>query len=161
MSGYEDIDRITQIRATTFSFSEAETERILFPQTAASFPIRASQDCYSTTLEHLRKKETRYFLHGTVLSQYWRNSRIPRGLRINKEPTLGRDNVDFCKKWCAILNRASLDLMLLVIENENDKLDKIRTEIASLHEEIAEKLSHDTVKDMVADCDLKIATYRK
>lgn len=41
-------------------------------------------------------------LHSSTLSQYWRNKRIPKGLRINK--ALSSNNPAFCKKWCEVLN---------------------------------------------------------
>lgn len=156
---YDEIDRLTQERATTFTFSESESEKILFPQ--AAFTQGACSESFSTLLEQLRRKETRSLLHGTVLSQYWRNSRIPRGLRIYKEPTLGRDNPEFCKKWCSILNKCSLDLMLLVIENENAKLSKVRMEINILEREMSDELSSDRLHEIVDDCNNKMETYKR
>lgn len=156
---YDEFDKLTEAKATTFTFSESDTQRILFPQ--VSFSQDACMDSYPTRLEQLRKKETRSLLHGSVLSQYWRNCRIPRGLRIYKEPTLGRDNAEFCKKWCAILNKCSLDLMLLVIENENEKLEKVRAEMDTLRKEMTEKLPADRLKSIAEDCDKKIETYKR
>lgn len=153
---YEKVNRLTTARATIFTFSDSESRKILFPQ--VPFSQGACMETYSTLLEQLLKRETRSLLHGTVLSQYWCNSRIPGGLRINKEPTLGRENTDFCKKWCAILNKCSLELMLLVIENE--KLAKTCSEIATLQQEMTEKLSRDKLKDIGADCDKRIETYK-
>lgn len=118
-------------------------------------------DTYPTVLEKLHKKETRSLLHGLVLSQYYCNSRIPRGLQIYKEPTLGRNNAEFCKKWCAILNKCSLDLMLLVIENENDKMENVRTEIDTLRKEMSEVLPAEKFKSIIKDCEEKIQTYKR
>lgn len=155
---YDEVDKLTEVRATTFTFSDAESRRILFPEVPFSSETQA--ESYPTILEQIRKKETRSLLHGTVLSQYWRNSRIPRGLRINKEPTLGRENAEFCKKWCAILNKCSLDLMLLVIENENEKLLNIRKDLNSLTKDMKDTLSPDKFKDIMEDCDRKIERYK-
>lgn len=155
---YDEVDKLTEVRATTFTFSDAESRRILFPE--VHFSSVTQTESYPIVMEQIRKKETRSLLHGTVLSQYWRNSRIPRGLRINKEPTLGRDNAEFCKKWCAILNKCSLDLMLLVIENENEKLLNIRKDLDKLTKDMKDTLSLEKFKDIIEDCDRKIEKYK-
>lgn len=46
-----------------------------------------------------------------------------------KEPIMGQDDPKVCKKWCDILNRCSLDLVLLVIENQNKRLVMVYQEI--------------------------------
>ncbi|KAI7802501.1 putative zonadhesin-like [Triplophysa rosa] len=79
--------------------------------------------------KYLSEKEIRYTLHGSTPSEYWRASRIPRGLRIQKAPTIGGGDPEFCKKWCEIMNKASLDLTLLVIEFTQKELKKVREEI--------------------------------
>ncbi len=76
--------------------------------------------------KYLLQKETRLTLHGTILSEYWRASRIPGGLRIQKSPTIGGEDPDFCKRWCKIMNKASLDLILLVVEYTQKELKKIK-----------------------------------
>lgn len=156
---YDEVDRLTDARATTFTFTQAESERILFPE--MPFSQEAQTESYPIILEQMRKKETRYLLTGTTLSQYYRQSRIPRGLRIKKIPTLGRENPEFCKKWCSILNRCSLDLMLLVIENENEKLINIRKDLDNLQKDMTEALSPEKLQEIVADCDTKMETYRR
>ncbi len=79
--------------------------------------------------KHLLEKEIQYTLHGSTLSEYWRASRIPRGLRIQKTPTIGVGDPWFCKKWCEIMNKVSLDPTLLVIEFTQKELKKVREEI--------------------------------
>lgn len=111
-------------------------------------------------LENLCKKETRMLLHGSVLSHYWQNKRIPRGLRIMKEPTLGQDDPEFHKRWCDILNKCSLDLMLLVIDNQNKRLAMIRQEIADLEAQFKSKFSSVQLKELLEKCDVQINTYK-
>ncbi len=62
---------------------------------------------------------------------------IPRGLRIAKFPSFGQDNTDFKRKWEAILNKCSLYLILLLIE----EVKKERTELHHHIEEVKQKLS--------------------
>lgn len=71
----------------------------------------------------------------TTLSDYWREKMIPRGLRIKKFPSFGAEDSEFKEKWEAILNKFSLDLMLLLIQEA--KKQKTLNEIANLKEEIS------------------------
>lgn len=112
-------------------------------------------------LEYLKKKETRYVLHGSTLSQYYRNKRIPRGLRIIKEPTIGRQDDAFCDKWCDILNKCSLDLMLLVIEHVNTELSKVRGEVINLEKEMKDKCDAGQLKDIHEHCTSLLEGYKK
>ena len=59
------------------------------------------------------------------------------------------------------MNKCSLDLMLLVIDNENDKLSKLRTEIGALETELSDKLSSDKLKEIADDCAKKMETYKR
>ena len=52
-------------------------------------------------------KETRLFMHGSTLSQYWRDKKIPRGLRISQQQgdqmrTLLNDEESFSVKTSSI-----------------------------------------------------------
>lgn len=55
-------------------------------------------------------------LHVTTLSEYYRAQRIPRVLRTHLRPSLLPHNTDFCKKFEAISNKFSFDIILLNIE---------------------------------------------
>lgn len=55
--------------------------------------------------------------------------RTPRSLRIQKAPILERKSEDLCKKFCEILNKVSLDLVVLVIVYTQDNTQRLRTEI--------------------------------
>lgn len=156
---YEDIDKLTEARASTFVYSDADSEKILFPPDSS-----LSADTFgpfAQRLEYLKKKETRYVLHGSTLSQYWRNKRIPRGLRINKEPTIGRHSDTFCEKWCEVLNKCALDLMLLVIEHVNEELSKVRTEVIDLQNDMKSKLDDKQLKDINDRCTALLEGYKK
>ncbi|KAJ8391353.1 hypothetical protein AAFF_G00089830 [Aldrovandia affinis] len=109
MANFAEINKLTNIQANTKTFTCQDIEAILFPS------MGAMDDSINDSMETLSKKLT-YLLHGTTLSEYIRAKRIPRGLRIQKKPTLGYTDDNFCIKWCEILNKASLDLTALIIE---------------------------------------------
>lgn len=142
MSSFKEINQLTDCKATSFTFGLEDSQNILFPrdETNALQPedIEFSMKGY----KYLMEKEIRYNLHGSTLSEYWRASRIPRGLRIQKAPTIGREDPAFCNRWCEIMNKASLDLTLLVIEFTQKELlktkqdiDEIQTSIIDSHDE--------------------------
>ena len=83
-------------------------------------------------MTYLERKDIRLKWHEIALSEYWRNKQIPRGLRINKKPTLGNQDPEFRKKWEQILNKCSMDLMLLIIEQSKQESSKIKTELQEL-----------------------------
>lgn len=76
------------------------------------------EDLHGTFIKMKKQiqKDVKLELNAITLSDYWIHGLIPRGLRIRKFPALGMDNKEF-REWEAILNKCSLDLMLLLIEN--------------------------------------------
>lgn len=156
---YEEVERLTDARANVFAYTEEDSEQILFPALTMEMPVD-SLEAQCSRLERLRKKEIRALLHGSTLSQYWRNKRIPRGLRIGKVPTLGREDPELCRKWCDILNKCSLDLMLLVIEHQNKKLATVKKDIADLETELKTKFSSAQLKELLQKCDEQISAYK-
>lgn len=54
---------------------------------------------------------------------------IPKGLRLNKFLSFGYDNLEFKDKWEAILNKCSLDLILLLIEEVRKQKSVLQSQI--------------------------------
>lgn len=127
MTSFEEINALTVTGAETFAFSQEDAERILCTSTNGLDNNPLAVEEMKTKLIHLKKKEIRSNLHSYTLSEYWRNKRIPQGLRIQKAPTIGKESKDFVQKWCEILNKCSMDLMLLIIEESTkQKADALR-----------------------------------
>lgn len=78
-------------------------------------------------------------LHWSIvnLSDYWREGRIPRGLRIKKCPSFGTEDIDFRSKWEAILNKCSLDLILLIIEHSKKEKEVVQEKINEIKVQIS------------------------
>lgn len=141
MNTFQELNALTSNCASTFEFSNEDAERILIP--CETLGINMSSEEGKLRLERLYQKETRLLMHGSTLSEYWRNKRIPRGLRIQKAPTIGKSNEDFTKRWGEILNKCSLDLMLLIIDHVSTDAQQVKTEIEILQEELQNKLGHE------------------
>ena len=136
MTTFQDINALTQNRATTFEFSSEDAERILIPNTIMETSV--STDGLKAKLEKLYEKETRLFLHGSTLSEYWRNKKIPQGLRMQKALSIGKSDELFVQKWGEILNKCSLDLMLHIIQHVTAEAREVKTLIQE-HEEILQQ----------------------
>nr|XP_055049507.1 uncharacterized protein LOC129434999 [Misgurnus anguillicaudatus] len=143
MSSFQEINSLTTIGAETFAYSTLDAERILFPTASPTGTLSLSVEDMKMKLIYFKKKEIRMKLHGSTLSEYWRSKRIPQGLRIQKAPTIGKDNEDFNKKWCEILNKCSMDLMLLIIEEVTRQKEDIEKDIVKQETLMKEKLDVD------------------
>ncbi len=129
MSSFQEINGLTQNQANSFKFTNEDAQRILFSNSCMD--IGVSSNHLKVKLERLHLKETHLQMHGTTLSEYWRNKRIPRGQRIQKAPTMRKSNEDFVKRWGEILNKCSFDLMLLIIEHVSTEASELQKEILS------------------------------
>lgn len=117
--------------AETWHITESEIEKVLWHNTHTDEPVIINpKDIYNKLL-HLKKREVDLDLHGLFLSDYFRSKKIPRGFRVKNVPTIGRQNPEFCRKWIGVLNRCSLDLMVLVIEEVGSEIVKVRKDLAS------------------------------
>lgn len=137
MSSFQDINSLTQNQANTFEFTAEEAERILLKSTDMSNVLSSEDE--RIKLEKLKQKKIRLLMHGTTLSEYWKSKKIPRGLRIQKVPTTGKNSEPFVKKWSEILNKCSLDLMLLVIDTVTEEAEQVKSEILQQEEMMRKK----------------------
>lgn len=97
-----------------------------------------------TTLSSLIKTQTRYTLHASSLNEYLKANMIPRGLRIQKGLAMFKDDEAFNAKWKAILNKCSVDLMLLIMEQSMARVSTNEVEI----NELKTKLENETDTDV-------------
>lgn len=151
MSSFQEINALSQNCAEIFEFSDEDAQRILFP--AMDMETRESCEDLKIKLERLSLKETRLTMHGSTLSEYWRNKKIPRGLRIQKAPTIGKSDEDFVRRWGEILNKCSLDLILLIVEHVAKEANLIKAEIEGQENQLKEKYSalYPTIKSSLKE----------
>lgn len=125
-----------------FVDDDAEAQNILFQDSLFEDGQRrettSNIEEHKVKLMYMEKKSARLKWHGVALSEYWRKKQIPRGLRMNKTPTLGSHDPEFVKKWEKILNKCSLDLTLLIIDQTKKDGEKIKKEISELKRTLKE-----------------------
>lgn len=80
------------------------------------------------------------------LSDYWRKKLIPRGLRIKTMPPFSTEDTEFRSKWEAILNKCSLDLILLTIEHDKKEKEEVEAKLSEIQSQIS-KMPDEQKKD--------------
>ena len=94
---------------------------------APTFDLRKTE----RELHKLLEKDMKLKWDIVSLSDSWREARIPRGLRIHKYPAIITD-APFKEKWESILNKCSMDLILLLIEDGKKQRIELKTKIDAI-----------------------------
>lgn len=143
--------------SNTFEFSKEDYEKIILKESLfenGTTTLNMTQEDSKKVLKNLYSCETRTFLHAVTLSDYLRQKKIPRGLRIQKSPTIGLNNPAFCEKWCEITNKCSFDLMALLIQELSEQLTQARNQIKEVQDKVNnEILDKEKLKELFAECE--------
>ncbi len=164
MSIFASINATTETRSETLSFTDEQGANIVLPHSLFQETIESPEPnilSLERDLEDLKKRDTRFLWHSITLSEYWREKRIPRGLRLNKAPSFGRDDTDFMHKWEQILNKCSLDLMLLTIEKTKTEKEKIDAEIRSLESKIKARVDTETFNTITNKIMISLRSFQQ
>ena len=161
MSSFAELRDLTNARAQTHTFTDEDIQSILFPSDGTLSSSTVQTEDLSRKLSYLMTKEIRLQLHGITLSEYVRAKRIPQGLRLHKIPSLGRNSEEFCTKWCEILNKASLDLMVLIIEHTHQELAKTKNEVEEIKGEITKTLDAPAFQKLQENIAMATDKYRE
>ncbi|XP_069585010.1 uncharacterized protein [Ranitomeya imitator] len=146
----------------TFAFDETTASRILSKiTTSGDFLKIPAQEVRTRDYERERKRLTSYDLHATTLAEYHKLSRIPRGLRCHLRPTLFSDKPEFCEKFQSILNKCSLDIILLTIETLQTATTESTQKITSIEEQLCSTLSGTEWQSLKSKTDKIIEDHRK
>ncbi|XP_041419490.1 uncharacterized protein LOC121400672 [Xenopus laevis] len=132
---FADIAATTDRRADTFCFSEAERKKILNATQSLPTSTTLSGTEVLRKLENLKRREISWALHMSSLAEYAKAQRIPRGLRVMLQPALFKDNQEFLQKWQGILNRCSLDLITLTIQQLQTGTKELKQQLHTMEEE--------------------------
>ncbi|OCT74686.1 hypothetical protein XELAEV_18033673mg [Xenopus laevis] len=107
----------------TFVYSEADITRITgMIKPMDNFLSKPDAVTEFKELEKVKRKCVAFEVHQQTLVEYIKCNRIPRGLRSHLRPTMFARNESFCQKWETILNKCSLDLMVVIVEEIQGKL---------------------------------------
>lgn len=157
---FEEVAQLTAQKAETLAYSSETASEIygLIRESRSFSPQINTVTQLLKQLEYACKREINQRLHATTLIHYHRNKRIPRGLRIALKPMLCRNNKSFVEKWYQILNKCSLDLILLIIEELSTILKDLEEEISVIKSELEK---NDNLNESLEDINAKLEKYEK
>ncbi|XP_073442056.1 uncharacterized protein [Dendrobates tinctorius] len=146
----------------TFAFDDTTTTRILSQVTSSGdFLKTPAQETRTRDYERERRRLLAYDLHATTLAEYHKLDRIPRGLRSHLRPTLFSDKPEFCERFQQILNKCSLDIILLTIDFLYTAITETSTKIASIEEQLSSTLSKSDWQNLKTKTDKSLDENRK
>ncbi|XP_069824428.1 uncharacterized protein [Dendropsophus ebraccatus] len=126
----------------TTSFNNDEAREIMARITSSSqFLQIPSSELRGRTYERELKRITSLELHSATLAEYHRVQRIPRGLRVNLRPTLFSENQDYCTKFEGILNKCSMDIILLSLQFLDQAIRDCNTRISTMETQLQNSLT--------------------
>ena len=138
-----DPTRQSESDSSMFSSDSASTVKIIPPREDQRIrqqeQNREAEDVHKVNvirLERLKDKSDRYSSHIQFLKECKATKVIPKGLRIDIEPSIGNNDQDFCTKWFDRMQEFSLILMDDIIayseKVETETADRIAKESADL-----------------------------
>ncbi|CAJ0957048.1 unnamed protein product [Ranitomeya imitator] len=126
----------------TFAYDTATSTSILSQVSSANdFLKTPTQELRTRDYEKEKRKLISYDLHCITLAEYHKQGKIPRGLRCSLRPTLFSDNQDFCEKYKRILNKCSLDIIILTIKFLQKSIVETQENIKAIETQLTSTLS--------------------
>ena len=120
-------------------FASASRETVVAGSTTN---YNRSNDFLVSKLDRLHDKHERFVSHKEFLQKCLENNVVPKGLKLELEPSIGNHDEEFLTKWYQKLEEFSNSLMSDVISY----CDKIKTETTSSISEVTDRLK-DTVHE--------------
>ncbi|CAJ0940550.1 unnamed protein product [Ranitomeya imitator] len=116
-----------------FNYTSEEEERILggivgeaiFLKTPSTLELKCKYESDVKRLVNLQ-------LHMMTLGQYYKEGKIPRGLRSNIRPNLFQGNAVYCSRFVMISNKYAMDTILLNIDFLQVETKKLQSKIGEI-----------------------------
>ncbi|XP_077123498.1 uncharacterized protein LOC143778278 [Ranitomeya variabilis] len=145
----------------TLSYNADETSDIISQVTTpGTFLHTPSEELRTRDFERDLRRFTALDLHSITLAEYHKVQRIPRGLRVSLKPTLFHENTDYCVKFESILNKCSMDLMVLTIDFLQKEISELKKKISTSEQQLIETSSPDDFKALKTKLDNTISEFR-
>ncbi|XP_044132110.1 uncharacterized protein LOC122924765 [Bufo gargarizans] len=111
--------------------------------------------------ERDRKRLIGWELHCSTLTEYYKNKWIPRGLRSHLRPTLFSEKKEFCERFESILNKCSLDLILLTIEELQTSIGKLALQIKTTEDQLTSTTPEEEITKTKERINKQLQEYQK
>ncbi|XP_077129683.1 uncharacterized protein LOC143784954 [Ranitomeya variabilis] len=126
----------------TFAYDATTSSNILSQVSNSSEFLKTPlHELRTRDYEKERRKLISFDLHCITLAEYHKQGRIPRGLRCNLRPTLFSENPDFCDKYKKILNKCSMDIIILTIEFLQKAITETKDSIRAIETQLSSTLA--------------------
>ncbi|XP_077111244.1 uncharacterized protein LOC143767108 [Ranitomeya variabilis] len=146
----------------TFAFDVATSSDILSHVTGSSEFLRTPvHELRTRDFEKERRRLISYDLHCTTLAEYYKQNKIPRGLRCNLHPTLFSDIPEYCEKYKRILNKCSLDIIILTIEFLQKAIIETKQNIQNIETQLSSTLSSTEWSTLKTKTEKTLAEHQK
>ncbi|CAJ0933294.1 unnamed protein product [Ranitomeya imitator] len=147
---------------STLSYNQEEASNIVSQiTTSGTFLHTPSEELRTRDFEKDLRRHTALDLHSITLAEYHKVQRIPRGLRVPLRPTLFQDNSEYCGKFEAILNKCSMDLMVLTIDFLQKEITELNSKIVSTEQQLRSTSSPEDFKSLKDKVDKSISDLRE
>ncbi|XP_069619972.1 uncharacterized protein [Ranitomeya imitator] len=133
-----------------------ETSLVTTPGTFLHTP---SEEIWIRDFERDLRRLTALGLHSMILAEYHKVQRIPRGLRVPLRPTLFQENTDYCVKFESILNKYSMDLIVLTIDFLQKEIMELKTKISTSEQQLTDTTSPEDFKVLKTKLDNTISKF--
>lgn len=147
---------------TSFAYESTAADEIVSNVTHTNeFLHTPSQEIRTRDYERTTKKLIAHELHSATLAEYYRTSRIPRGLRSHLQSTLFKEKETYRKKFEQILNKCSFVLMVLTIEFLEVSIKETKEEITAIETQLTASLKTEEWTSLKQKTDRSLLEYRK
>ncbi|XP_073511475.1 uncharacterized protein [Phyllobates terribilis] len=148
--------------AVSKTFNEEEAAKIISLSTISTEFLKIpTSEFKRRDLEKEMKRLVSYELHAATLTEYYKEKRIPRGLRVHLRPTLFSDDLAFCDGFEQIINKCSLDLILLTIDRLQKAITDLGTEINNIETQLSTCLKVDELTALKDSLNISMDNFRK
>ncbi|CAJ0944428.1 unnamed protein product [Ranitomeya imitator] len=141
--------------------STAEVDEIMsHVKIPGEFLHTPAEEIRSRDWERELRKKTSLELHYVTLAEYHKVKRIPRGLRVSLRPTLFQDKSDYCVKFEGILNKCSMDIIILTIEYLQREITEVDKQIEGIQQQLSSTLASDKFDTLKQKIDKSIDEFK-
>ncbi|XP_077113755.1 uncharacterized protein LOC143790780 [Ranitomeya variabilis] len=145
-----------------FAYDAATSSSILSQVSNSSeFLKTPPHELKTRDYEKERRKLVSYDLHCITLAEYHKQGKIPRGLRCNLRPTLFSEDPDYCDKYKRILNKCSLDIIILTIEFLQKAITETKDNIRAIETQLSSTLTSTDWTNLKDKTDKVLADHQK
>ncbi|CAJ0958839.1 unnamed protein product [Ranitomeya imitator] len=145
----------------TLSYGQAEADEIIsHVKIPGEFLHTPAEEIRSRDWERELRKKTSLELHYVTLAEYHKVKRIPRGLPVSLRPTLFQEKTDYCLKFEGILNKCSMDIILLTIEYLQKEISDLDKQIEVIQQQLCNTLATAKFDSLKQKIDKTIDDFR-